>query len=301
MKSIIQNKNKLGFSLLEISVVLLIIGILLASVTAGRNLLKQSRLTSAKSLTNSSPVNSVGLFTPGGGLVLWLEPTLDKSIEEIYRYGGKTVGKWRNITNEFSGQAITSSGTPLYNSSGINHLPSITFNDSGSFDINSDLQKIAATNHFSIFTVTTRTGVGGNIISSTNNNFAISDSADYSDIYINGTSRVQIAAHELNKPTIDYVSFSTTGKNSAVAGVAYYRNKGVDMSSSAITATAAATGTNPNAAYTTPIATIASGILGGAHVGDISEVIIFNIPLTFSELNEVLNYLSTKYKINLEI
>lgn len=45
-------KNKKAFSLIELSIVILIIGIIVAGVTQGLRLINAFRLSSAKSLTN---------------------------------------------------------------------------------------------------------------------------------------------------------------------------------------------------------------------------------------------------------
>ncbi|MFM7621060.1 MAG: prepilin-type N-terminal cleavage/methylation domain-containing protein, partial [Alphaproteobacteria bacterium] len=50
-----QNLNK-AFSLIELSIVILIIGILVAGVTQSSRLVNQFRLTSARNITLSSPL-----------------------------------------------------------------------------------------------------------------------------------------------------------------------------------------------------------------------------------------------------
>ncbi len=70
-------KKKLAFSLIELSVVILIIGILIAGVTQGSRLIKQFKLSSASSLTRSSSISSIP------NLTLWLETTLDGSVTSV--------------------------------------------------------------------------------------------------------------------------------------------------------------------------------------------------------------------------
>ena len=68
------NKNfKKAFSLIELSIVVLIIGILIAGITSGSRLVRNSKLASAAQFTKSSDVNSIP------DLVLWLEPTMPNS------------------------------------------------------------------------------------------------------------------------------------------------------------------------------------------------------------------------------
>ncbi|MFM7620236.1 MAG: prepilin-type N-terminal cleavage/methylation domain-containing protein [Alphaproteobacteria bacterium] len=66
-------KNFKAFSLIELSIVILIIGILVAGVTQSSRLIRQMALSSARALTQSSPVPSIA------GLVSWYEPTSEKS------------------------------------------------------------------------------------------------------------------------------------------------------------------------------------------------------------------------------
>ena len=61
---------KLGFSLIEISVVVLIIGVLIAAITTGTDLVKRSKLASARNLSSNSSIYGMK------DLVLWFEPSL---------------------------------------------------------------------------------------------------------------------------------------------------------------------------------------------------------------------------------
>ena len=70
------SKNRLGFSLIELSIVILVIGILVIGITQGSRIIREAKLKSARNLTNGSPVASMS------GLVLWLESTLVKSFDE---------------------------------------------------------------------------------------------------------------------------------------------------------------------------------------------------------------------------
>lgn len=88
---------KRAFSLIELSIVILIIGILIAGVTQGGRIVTQMRLASAKSLTISSPVTSIS------GLTLWLEPTLEESFIDSEAQDGVGLTNWNDINfrNQF--------------------------------------------------------------------------------------------------------------------------------------------------------------------------------------------------------
>jgi prepilin-type N-terminal cleavage/methylation domain-containing protein len=53
-----KNQSK-AFSLIELSIVILIIGILIAGVTQGSRLVRESKITTAVTLTQSAPIASV--------------------------------------------------------------------------------------------------------------------------------------------------------------------------------------------------------------------------------------------------
>jgi len=68
-------KNLKAFSLIELSIVILIIGILVAGVTQSSRLISQMRLTSLRNITRSSVVPTIQ------NLTLWLETTMLESFE----------------------------------------------------------------------------------------------------------------------------------------------------------------------------------------------------------------------------
>ena len=69
-------KKKQAFSLIELSIVILIIGILVAGVTQSSRLVNQFRINSLRQLVVNSPVNSIK------DLSLWLETTQTESFIE---------------------------------------------------------------------------------------------------------------------------------------------------------------------------------------------------------------------------
>src|SRR5690606_13918172 len=114
-------------SLLEISAVILIIGILIAGVVTANSLVAKSRIASAKTLTISSPVNGIK------DAALWLETSLDNSFEESETSSGHAVTKWYDVRqNSANKVSVTAVGTgPLYSNT-INYVHAIGFNGSTS-------------------------------------------------------------------------------------------------------------------------------------------------------------------------
>jgi prepilin-type N-terminal cleavage/methylation domain-containing protein len=122
-----KNFNK-AFSLIELSIVVLIIGILIAGVTQGSRLVGQSRVTVAKNLTQASAVASMP------NMVAWFETTSDSSVTSATNgtapENGDLVSSWNDINLQSGNKVIVSSTggpRPTYVASGINNLPALKF------------------------------------------------------------------------------------------------------------------------------------------------------------------------------
>lgn len=83
--------NKKAFSLIELSIVILIIGILIAGVTQGSRLVGAMRLASAKALTQSSPIASMR------NLHSWYEATSEGSFLEAETEDSTALTIWKDI------------------------------------------------------------------------------------------------------------------------------------------------------------------------------------------------------------
>ena len=130
--------NKKAFSLIELSIVILIIGILVAGVTTSSRLIRAMKLISAKQLTQSSPVLTIP------DLLAWFEPTKEGI------FGSGSAGTYTPLANPDDGQRIatwkdgnprltaggellatqtTINNQPFYVENGINGLPTLNFVD----------------------------------------------------------------------------------------------------------------------------------------------------------------------------
>jgi len=93
-----KNKSR-AFSLIELSIVILIIGIIIAGVTQGSRLVREFKLKTAQTLTRSSPVSSIK------GLSAWFETSLENSFLESEMDENVAITQWNDInpqsTNKF--------------------------------------------------------------------------------------------------------------------------------------------------------------------------------------------------------
>ncbi len=135
---------KLGFSLIELSIVILVIGILVIGITKGSRIMSEAKLKSARSLTTSSPVP---LF---GDLALWLETTSTTSFDDTEEVVGGTISNWYDINPQTNSplnfSQSSSSSRPAYIKDYTNGLPALKFDGTDDFVrrtnvIGSDLTK----------------------------------------------------------------------------------------------------------------------------------------------------------------
>lgn len=114
-------KLKRAFSLIELSIVTLVIGILIAGIMQGTSLYVKMKLAAARSITQSSPANGVS------DLVLWLDTTSEAAFPTSLD-DQSPVSTWNDINpQQINKSNATASGTarPLYVANAINGLPAL--------------------------------------------------------------------------------------------------------------------------------------------------------------------------------
>lgn len=87
-------QNNKAFSMIELSVIVMVIGIIIAGIIKGNNLYTKSKLRIAQRLTIESPVQTVP------GLVFWLEPTLNESFLTSERKDNTSISIWNDIKDK---------------------------------------------------------------------------------------------------------------------------------------------------------------------------------------------------------
>ena len=286
--------KKFAFSLIEISMVILIIGILIAGVSTGIDLFQDARLSTARTLTKNSRVNRIP------DLELWLETTLDESFFTSEKIHNSNISSWLdiNIQSNFkkSVSQSTSAQKPKYISRAFdNSLPAVQFDGSNdNFPFNSTYMNGG---NFTIFVVEQRRSAGthkyfigggsgvfhlGYSESSTIRvgQYGVAD-ANFFDYTVNNfkTSEIIPRIHT-------FILSSTNGKK-------YWLNGGStpDKSSNNLSTLSNFSGYIGITEYSS----------GAPHYfsGDIGEIIIFSRELTDKERIDVEKYLSKKFNISL--
>jgi type II secretory pathway pseudopilin PulG len=116
-----------AFSLIEVSIIILIIGILIAGITTADKMMSKFRLATAKSLAISSPINSIQ------ETALWLETALDNSFDPSETNDGYEITSWKDqkktSTNKVA-VSCSSAGCPTYANT-INRIHAVKFDNAG--------------------------------------------------------------------------------------------------------------------------------------------------------------------------
>ena len=163
-KKFINNK---AFSLIELSIVILIIGILIAGITQSSRLIRAMKIQSARSLTLSSPVPSFK------GITLWLESTLDESFDSTEAQDQIQISTWKDINpqSSYKSNATQSNASfkPKYVSVGINGLPALSFDGIDDWMTMGVVSGFESNSKFSIFVVIKPTSIWRFVIAKQDN------------------------------------------------------------------------------------------------------------------------------------
>jgi prepilin-type N-terminal cleavage/methylation domain-containing protein len=303
--------NKLAFSLIELSVVILVIGILVIGITKGSRIIAESKIKSAVALTQASPVGSTE------GLVLWLD-SVDK-----YNIASGTVASnsygnigdsdsvviWRDRNPhsniKIAPTALLDANRPTYEDNGINGLPSITFDGGLQFLQSSTAVPLAARDNTFTFICVYAVGASGltdtqvlfgqGLSTSTagnhvglalfNPSFGFFGYGDYLPLVRSTLKAGQnhITTIRANAYKNDITIFHDSNNDTTNVG-----NTGLGIANLNVGTTYFRVGTSANDT-------------GGQYNfnGLMSELIIFNRPLKTLEITAIHNYLSAKYNIKL--
>ena len=280
-------QGKLGFSLLELSIVMIIISVLMVAVMKGSDLINQAKLTAAGQLTSTSPVLNIK------GLLIWHETTLSKSFTDSEVKNNGLISTWYDIANPPSTTKnmlqSQQANQPKYQSSAINDLPALYFDGKNSYMANAassiDTNILSPQNQNTIFIVMRY--ISGTVlfkIQNASTNMIGVENSGGSPVwnFLNNTTGQLVGASNMLKKSI----ILTLDKNSTTQSM--FINGKLDNSK----------------ANTLALTPFISNITIGADVGGalfsemyISEIIIYDHSLATQERQDVERYLGKKYNI----
>ncbi len=273
-------KNK-AFTLLELSLVVAIIAILIAGITKGNDLIRSSTIASARAVTARSVVPNID------GLVAWYETSMLESLLPAETLDGAQISTWYDISpasiaTRKNTLSRTASSAVTYKAQGINKLPSIYFGSGGIAASSFYQGPLSTATFFVVFRL----------------NSAIASSVNLIDNGSTSTARaIGLTSTALTLNAGTGVSMTTSFNANRDYAISVYFNGSYSggFSNDAL---------NPLSFSLNPGSNSQSGITVGSDrngsssiVGLVSEVIVYNRSLIYSDRIEIMKYLSKKYGI----
>jgi len=269
--------NLTAFSLIELSVVLVIISILVLGSVKGAAYIKAAKLSRAKTITaNIYQGNQENL-------VAWFETSFAESFINQQDEDGSVISKWNNLPQKNNNQcgnfASATNNQIIYRRFAINNLPSIQFKSGGSMKLENFCQgSLFQATIFIVFKPEFSGSENFTLLDSYNTQSSISISSN--KIKVNaGTIFETNATFDNRKPYILALYFNQNNSK-------LFLNQSTNPIASGVNF-----GNNPIAGLT-----IGSGQDGSnSFKGLISEIIIFDNLLKAEKRDEIFQYLSEKY------
>jgi prepilin-type N-terminal cleavage/methylation domain-containing protein len=288
----IKNKTdqKTAFSLVELSAVLIIIGLLVAGISSGKSLVKTSKLSAARSLTFSSQITTIP------GMVLWVEPTMKDSFLTTQIVDSSQLTIWYN--REPSGYltknnlTTAASANLIYDEVSINDLPAIKTASNGDMTLSSFSGSVLSAATIAIvFKPTVAPSSTAMVIadSGASGNATASIGIKNDRVALNFGSSVETST--VTNPA----SFALNGQYVLVVYLNGSSSKVFVNNTTEVGGAGAVLAAGSNALNGLTLGANKSGTTG--ITAEISEVIIYNRVLKDTERQDLMGYLAKKYKI----
>ncbi|MBM3579585.1 MAG: LamG domain-containing protein [Alphaproteobacteria bacterium] len=283
-----------AFSFLELSIVIVIIGLLISAILASTELVDEVKLAQARSLTQNSPVTSIS------NLAFWLDTTSERSFLPSESQDGLAVSRWNDIRPEASAASYFSNSSgatdsPTYKEKCINGLPCLYFSSNsdllynGSFGIR--------TKYITLFMVFTGSDLTGRTILYSDLNADWTQTSSGLFVLFSGASHQHHYYIALDNGVYGQLNAAAT-----LTPKQPYIYSIVDDYSSSIYQYV-----NGNVANSSGSSGVFTKVLGSFLIGDhwnscgyqgnIGEIIVFTKTLTTTERKSVEQYLSKKWDI----
>lgn len=291
--------KKKAFTLLELTIVLTIIGVMITGIVVGSGLVDSAKFNAARSLTEKSPVSRID------GLVVWYETTLADSFDTNEAVDGTKITKWYDLnpTSKTSKKNVLEdkTGDVLYVKEGVNGLPALSFSSDGTVS-NLELTEFDQGNsrQNTIFIVMTHRSGGGNTrwmldsssLSSVHTVFGyFAGSTHYIKTYFNNTQT----------PGISSVVPTFNNEGSYILNIYFdgVNSKGyINDPSNMVGDSEFSINSGTRELHGLTIGSPKDNSNLNRFVGLISEIIVYNRPLRTEERKDIFKYLSEKYDIS---
>lgn len=280
---------------------ILVIGVLIAGVIEGRNLIQKFSLNSARALTKSSPVGGIK------DLLFWYETSLEESFIDSQETDGARITTWYDINPQSTSHidAVAYNGTTTFEENIFGNIPGVYLNNYSSLS-HSNASLVGS--NFTIFVVEQKqfslisTGfnsvIGGDSVNGTNTSLRIAYTTSTGDTINAGLG------HSASNNIISYTNAELTRRVpimhsftlSQTVGTKYWFNGGISPDASGTSSV----NKNPlrlTANNTARIGNYWNNINHYAYNGYIAEYIVFTRDLKDEERQAIEKYLSQKYKI----
>lgn len=284
-------KKNSGFSLIELSIVILIIGILVAGVTGSSRLVKRMKIITAQNLTNSSPISSMK------DLIFWYETSLEKSFNDAEEQESSFLTAWYDINptsvdkvNIFS--ATSNVNQPKFSENIMNGLPAVRFDGDDYFIINPNLY---VNTNFTLIIVERKLSTNAMCLLGWNPPWT--GSCNYSECFHFCYRGDNHFTFDFYASSTEFVSNELLGIKNRIHTMIFDRSFGKKYWVNG--------GINPDAVQTPamsswaliPLTQPKSSYLGNGYNGYFSEIIFFNRGIKDEERMAIESYLSKKYSI----
>jgi prepilin-type N-terminal cleavage/methylation domain-containing protein len=288
-------KIKLGFSMFELLVVMVIISLMIAATSQGSRIIAKSRLLAAQSITKSSPIPRIK------NLLVWYETTMEGSFISSEAAQGP-ISTWYNLNPALNGTNTANNAAagnaPTYTENQINNLPALVFDGASNY-LTFDGTAIANSD-YSVVVVEQR-------LSSQSNNYYISG---------NGTATLNynlFVGYELeNKSAFGQTSngydtsVSDFSSTSIVNRIHIFRfnpsvgkNYYINGANQTLTEISGGTPSQTTGLVSNNNAQIGRHRSGYYYAGAIGEIAIFNKYINDDERKDIEQYLGKKWGITI--
>ncbi len=278
-----QLKKQKAFSLIEISIVILIVGIIISGVVGGSLLVKKSKIVTAQSATQLSPIKAIP------DTALWLESSLEDSFKNSETSSGDAVSVWYDQKNSVNKSSVVAVGNGPTYSNTINYIHAVKFSGSSSDYLQISDASFLNNSDYTIVILEKRQSatagyfIGNSAVATSNQTLVLGYSADQQITHSQGSdnsynSAISSYSSSTDNPRIfTFTSDSTQGKKTYINGLLAAQS-----------------------ADTTQLSGITTLAIGKGYTGEIGEIAIFTRALKSDERKYTEDYLGKKFaaKVN---